>query len=266
MQETSAAKLSIRQQQLPEHPNARVLDVGCGDGRHAAASARRGNHTVAVDYDGATVLGARARLAHSGIDFLVADAARLPFRDAAFDAVICTETLEHLPDDAAAIAEIARVLAPEGALHGAVPTHFTERLYWLLSPGYRTAPGGHVRIYTPRALLAQLRRNGLRVSGARFAHSIDSLIWLRFCLEDRLRGRRPRTAFEQAVALAVAAERRTPAWRHRLRSAVARSRFLAAFDAAGALIWPKSFVFVATKPPASSRPREGAREFVRTAR
>jgi hypothetical protein len=47
--------------------------------------------------------------------------------------------------------------------------------------------------------------------------------------------------------LAVAAERPVPSWRSRLRSAIGRSRFIALIDTAGALIWPKSFTFVARK-------------------
>jgi hypothetical protein len=78
-------------------------------------------------------------------------------------------------------------------------------------------------------------------------HFIDSLVWLRFCLTDFLRPSKPASSYEAAIMLAVAAERPVPSWRSRLRSAIGRSRFIALIDTAGALIWPKSFTFVARK-------------------
>jgi ubiquinone/menaquinone biosynthesis C-methylase UbiE len=251
MPEIASAKLSIDPALLPE-PGARVLDVGCGDGRHVVAVATRRCRAVGLDYDPGVVRQARERAtrARARADFIVGDAARLPFRDATFAAVVCTETLEHLPRDAAALGEIARVLRDDGALHAAVPSHFTEAVYWALSPGYRSAPGGHVRYYAPGALFAMLRRAGLRVERMRYLHFVDSLFWLRYCVADRLRPR-PRTSFEAAVVIAEGIERaaRAPAWRRRIRERMAGSRLFAALDAAGAFIWPKSLAFVARKRP-----------------
>ncbi len=248
MPEIASARLSIRPALLPSGPHARVLDVGCGDGRHIAAAAARGCRAVGVDYDPGELAKARVRAGARPIDLIAADAARLPFRDATFDAVICTETLEHLPDDRSAIAEVARVLRHGGLLHGAVPSHFTETLFWALSPGYRDTPGGHVRIYRPGDLRARLRDAGLRLLDLRYVHFVDSLIWLRFCLTDYLRPKQAATPFEAAVMLAVAQQRPVPTWRTRLRQAIPRSRFIAALDTAGACIWPKSAAFVARKP------------------
>jgi len=247
MDEIAAAKLSIRAELLPRGPAARVVDVGCGDGRHIVEAARRGCFAVGVDYDAEALRRARGRLAGAAVDLVIADASRLPFRDAAFDAAICTETLEHLPDDVGAMGEMARVLVPGGTLLGAVPSHFTELVYWRLSRGYHDTPGGHVRIYRPRRLAATLRDAGLRITDVRYAHFVDSLIWLRFCVADYLRRRRPRSDFEAAVLLAVAAGRRTPWWRRLLRRAMGTSRLIAAVDAAGAFVWPKSFTFVARR-------------------
>lgn len=250
MPEISSAKLSLNPDLLPSGPQSRVLDVGCGDGRHIAAAAARGTTAVGVDYDPDELRKSRARLAAigAGVDLIAADASRLPFRPEAFHAVICTETLEHLPDDTGAMREIARVLTPGGLLHGAVPSHFTERLYFALSPGYRNAPGGHVRIYAPKRLFAKLHRAGFYIDDLRYVHFVDSLVWLRFCLTDFLRPTpKLRTDFEAAVMIAVAAERPVPTWRTRLRQALATSKFIAAAETLGALIWPKSLTFVATK-------------------
>jgi ubiquinone/menaquinone biosynthesis C-methylase UbiE len=255
MPEITSTKLSIDPSLLPA-AGARVIDIGCGDGRHLRAAAARGCITVGIDYDlaGLRATQRRLRTTHNPQpttrhSLIAADAAHLPFRDASFDAAICTETLEHLPDDRAPAREIARVLVDGAPLLGAVPTHFTERLYWALSRGYRNTPGGHVRIYTPRAIVDTLRAAGLRVDGIRYAHFVDSIVWLRFCLTDFLRPMRPNTDFEAAVLLAIAEERPTPTWRTNLRRALARSRFIAALDAAGALVWPKSLLFTARKVP-----------------
>ena len=247
MPEIASAKLSIRPELLPSGAAARVIDVGCGDGRHIVEAARRGCFAVGLDYDSGELRQARARIGSQRVDLVVGDAARLPFREGAFDAAICTETLEHLPDDASAIREIARLLRPGGTLLGAVPSHFTEFVFWRLSYAYSHTTGGHVRIYRPRRLFAQLAYSGLRVIDVRYVHFMDSLVWLRFSLTDFLRATRHATDFEAAILLAVAAEQPVPAWRTRLRAAIGRSRFISALDTAGALVWPKSFTFVARK-------------------
>ena len=247
MPEIASAKLSIDPARLPSGPSARVLDVGCGDGRHIAEAARRGCLAIGVDYDPGELRRARQRLRALPIDLIAADATRLPFRDRAFGAVICTETFEHLPDDRGAMREISRVLDARGTLLGAVPSHFTERLYFRLSRGYRNAPGGHVRIYAPDILFGRLREAGFAVGKMRYVHFIDSIFWLRFCIGDALQPRRPRSDFEAAVMLAVAEERPVAGWRQQLRAAVPRSRLIAAIDGVGARVWPKSLLFVARK-------------------
>ena len=112
-----------------------------------------------------------------------------------------------------------------------------------------------MRIYAPNKLFAKLARAGLRVSEVRYVHFVDSIVWMRFCLTDFLRRqRKPRTDFEAAVMLAVAAERPVATWRTRLREAIAQSRFIAMIDAVGALVWPKSLTFVARKQSAADSP------------
>jgi len=245
MPEIASAKLSIDPELLPLGQHTRVLDVGCGDGRHLRAASRRGCRAIGVDYDPLELLKARANATHA--DLIAADASHLPFRDAIFNAVICTETLEHLPNDRGAMREIARVMRDDSMLLGAVPSHFTEIPYFRLSHGYRDAPGGHIRIYAPRVLFGRLNDAGLRVTSFRYVHFIDSLIWLRFCLSDALAPPRPSDDFEAAVLLAVAQERPVARWRTELRRALSQSWFVARVERLGALVWPKSLTFVARK-------------------
>jgi SAM-dependent methyltransferase len=112
---------------------------------------------------------------------LAADATRLPFPDGAFDAIIAAEILEHLPDDAAALTEIARVLRPGGTVAVTVPAWLPERICWALSREYHEVPGGHVRIFTRAELTAKLTAAGLTPTGGHHAHGLHSAYWWLKC-------------------------------------------------------------------------------------
>lgn len=97
-----------------------LLDVPCGFGRHAVPLARAGYRVTGVDRSEALLAEARRRAGGARWPKLVrADYRELPFRDASFDAAIDLFTsLGYLGDeeDARALAEIGRVLRPEGRL------------------------------------------------------------------------------------------------------------------------------------------------------
>ena len=112
---------------------------------------------------------------------LSADATRLPFADGSFDAVIAAEILEHVPDDAAALAEVARVLRPGGTVAVTVPAWLPERICWALSSEYHEVPGGHVRIFTRAELTAKLTAAGLTPAGGHHAHGLHSAYWWLKC-------------------------------------------------------------------------------------
>jgi SAM-dependent methyltransferase len=96
---------------------ARTLDVGCGTGANGPVFT---GFTVGVDASALPLgLGRTGERTHAAR--LRADAARLPFADGAFDLVCALDVLEHLDDDAAALAELRRVLRPGGALVIFVP-------------------------------------------------------------------------------------------------------------------------------------------------
>lgn len=95
-------------------PGARVLDVATGPGYAAARAAARGASVVGVDI--AHQMVALARQLHPGLEFRHADAERLPFADASFDAVAGNFVVLHLARPEQATAEFARVLAPGGHL------------------------------------------------------------------------------------------------------------------------------------------------------
>ena len=174
-------------------PGDLVLDVGTGFGRHTFELARRGHHVVAVDLAADEVLGTKATLhamaeageiaAGTDVGVLRGDATRLPFVDGAFDAVLTSEVLEHVPDDVGALAEMSRVLRPGGVFAATVPSWLPEKINWMLSDDYHApaAEGGHVRIYSATELKAKLRAAGLVVSGSHHAHALHSPYWWLKC-------------------------------------------------------------------------------------
>lgn len=173
-------------------PAERVLDLGCGGGRHAFACLRRGAVVVALDADAVEVkgvIGMMAAMVESGEvgdggagAAVRGDALRLPFPDGAFDRVICAEVLEHLPDDSAAMAELARVLKPGGMLAISVPRFGPELVNWALSQRYHAVAGGHVRIYRRSQLLGRLEDAGLEPVASHHAHALHSPYWWLRCL------------------------------------------------------------------------------------
>ena len=97
----------------------RVLDLGCGGGLTTACLAQRGAMVVGVDLSRASLYVASCHTrSHDHLEsvFACGRAEFLPFADTSFDIVWCTDVLEHLSDLPTAIAQIARVLKPEGLL------------------------------------------------------------------------------------------------------------------------------------------------------
>ncbi|MEL6838989.1 MAG: bifunctional 2-polyprenyl-6-hydroxyphenol methylase/3-demethylubiquinol 3-O-methyltransferase UbiG [Pseudomonadota bacterium] len=95
-----------------------VLDLGCAGGFMAEALHDRGAKVTGIDPARDAIAAARAHAATSNCDITydVGVGEALPYDDAAFDAVVCVDVLEHVSDLTQVIAEIARVLRPGGLL------------------------------------------------------------------------------------------------------------------------------------------------------
>lgn len=95
---------------LPDLHDLSVLDVGCGPGYYTAAMETMGARVAAVELS-ETELRSGGSVPYGA---MVGDGRGTPFRDNAFDAVLCSNMLEHTPEPLAVIDEIARVLKPGG--------------------------------------------------------------------------------------------------------------------------------------------------------
>ena len=113
----------------------RILDLGCGEGRHAISAYLVENVvSVAVDLSTKDLRTARERFAQfsepdnlkKSLVISVANAERLPFDDETFDKVICSEVLEHIHSYKQVILEINRVLKINGVAAISVPRFFPE--------------------------------------------------------------------------------------------------------------------------------------------
>ena len=185
--------LTVRLAALGLAPGDWVLDLGCGEGRHVHGLAMLGGiHVVGLDMDSASLIKGRDGLAQlpaaprdpaggaAVTAFTLGDAYRLPFADDAFDAVICSEVLEHLADYPAALVEIRRVLKPGGRFAPTVPRAWPERICWALAPGeggYADQPGGHVRIFGEARLRRAIARLGFTYQGKHYAHALHAPYW-----------------------------------------------------------------------------------------
>ncbi len=92
----------------------RVLDAACGEGYGTAMlSAAGAAEAVGLDASAEAVAHASERY---GLEFHQGDVAELPFEDERFELAVSFETIEHVPDPERALAELRRVLAPDGLL------------------------------------------------------------------------------------------------------------------------------------------------------
>lgn len=130
----------------------RALDIGAAGGGNTRVLRAHGWDAVALEYgaDGAEVAHGR------GLATLRGDALHLPFADESLDLVVAFDLLEHLHDDDSAVAEVRRVLRPDGTYLVAVPA----------DPGLwsnHDEAVDHVRRYTRPGLVGLIERGGFDI-------------------------------------------------------------------------------------------------------
>jgi SAM-dependent methyltransferase len=179
--------LTVDFDRLGLRPGERLLDMGCGGGRHAFEGIRRGATVIAFDYsegelkDVRGVVGAmrEADEIPPGTEWgtVNGDALNLPFADDSFDVIVASEVLEHLWATEWAMSELVRVLRPGGRIAVTVPSELPERICWALDRDYHDVPGGHVRIFKRRDLEQRLQNAGLTLTGRDHQHGLHSPYW-----------------------------------------------------------------------------------------
>ena len=184
--------ITIDFNRLAIDPGDRILDLGCGTGRHTCEVFRfKEVIAIGVDINADDIKESKSRLQEQqnqkGCDgsiwgVSVADMLKLPFKDDTFDLVICSEVMEHIDDHKNAVTEAVRVLKPDKNMVVSVPSYFPERICWTLSKEYRKTEDGHVRIYKKQALIDLLESAGAKTWKVHSAHSLHTPYWWLKCL------------------------------------------------------------------------------------
>lgn len=112
---------------------AKVLDIGCGNGNISLALGSVGYNVTGVDIDQTSVDTARSRNTYTNVKFEVLDANSFAMTDA-FDAVVCSEVLEHLHKPYELSESIYRILKPGGVFVATVPNGYGPREMLITRP------------------------------------------------------------------------------------------------------------------------------------
>ena len=153
--------------ELEKEPFDAVLDVGCGTGAVLALLHEKypDRRYVGLDLTPEMIEVARAKVA-PGMEFVVGDAENLPFDEASFDAVLCSNSFHHYPNPAAFLAGALRVLRPGGRL---ILRDYTssDPVVWLMNhvelPLARLVGHGDVRILRQREFVELAQAAGFEV-------------------------------------------------------------------------------------------------------
>lgn len=186
--------LTLDPDKLCIQPGAVVLDLGCGEGRHTLGLhyllQQHAITLIGVDLNFADLQTAKQRLQVQSADkppgacagFMQSDGLCLPYANHTFDHVICSEVLEHIPDDKQMLSEITRVLKPGGRLCVSVPRAWPEKICWWLEKRYHQVEGGHIRIFNGRALNQQITNMGYVLTLRHWSHALHVPYWWLRCL------------------------------------------------------------------------------------
>jgi SAM-dependent methyltransferase len=201
---------------LARQPRGRVLEVGCG-----LSPIVTGRDDVI--YSEVSLRAIRAlKAVHARGLYVVADGTQLPFRSDTLDQVICSEVLEHIADDEAALRELARVARRGGSVYITVPH---RQAYFAADDAYV----GHLRRYEVPDMERKLERAGLHVVYVRpVLGPLEKLtMWtlvVSLSAVERAMGRRTQPSRTPSVTSAAvrAVLRPVMKWAHRAYALLAR--------------------------------------------
>lgn len=174
-------------------PGAPLIDVGVGgSGYTVIEAAKEGRAAIGCDLSLTGLRVARRFAAGEGVAdstlFVCCSAESLPFASDSFDVALAIAVIEHVPDDQAALSEMARLLRPSGRAWITVPhdlRHFSP-LFWYPNVAHDQRLG-HLRRYSAGPLEERCRQLGLVADDVQWTgHTIKAL---QIVFADRLRGR-----------------------------------------------------------------------------
>jgi 2-polyprenyl-3-methyl-5-hydroxy-6-metoxy-1,4-benzoquinol methylase len=114
-------------------PDAKILDIGCGNGNISLALGSLGFNVTGVDIDPSSIEKARRLNKFPNVKFDVLDANAFDVTDE-FDAIVCSEVLEHLEDPSDLVQSIFQILKKEGVLVATVPNGWGPREVFITKP------------------------------------------------------------------------------------------------------------------------------------
>lgn len=115
------------------NPDAKILDIGCGNGNISLALGSLGYNVIGVDIDQASIDTANSRNKYPNVKFELLDANSFVMSDE-FDGVVCSEVLEHLHKPYELLESIYRILKPGGVFAATVPNGYGPREMLITRP------------------------------------------------------------------------------------------------------------------------------------
>ena len=149
----------------------KVIDVGCGNGRHLKSLGFKltDSEIIGIDQSAPEITKLNKEFDESvckngnAYKFITGDIREMDVPDNSQDLVVCSEVLEHVPNFEAVLEECYRILKPGSVMLISVPSYFPESLCWKYSKKYMQTPGGHIRIFKKNFLKERFKALNLKL-------------------------------------------------------------------------------------------------------
>ncbi len=171
-----------------------LIDVGCASGHQVFAAAEIVKRSVGVDVAADFVNAGKKYAEEHGVknaEFAVTDGLTIPYPDATFTKLICSEVIEHIPDSTQLFSEIMRVLKPRGRAVFTVPNWNSRGTIWKrITYGFKEPPftpmtefssdalashgDAHVHQFSPKSFAERVKKAGFEIEYVGGAAYIDA--------------------------------------------------------------------------------------------